>query len=515
MKRYFGYVRVSDPRQGKGVSLDEQRSAILAHAAKQGYEVIEWFQELETAAAKGRTVFNTMLRRLERGEAEGVAIHKIDRGARNLEDWSKLGRLSERGFDIQFAHDNIDLHTRGGRLSADIIAVVAADYIRNLREEVKKGFYGRLKQGVYPLPAPLGYVNKGAGNPKEIDPHSGPLVLEMFETYASGRISLRELQDTFQTAGLTSRRGARLSRSGLAKLLRNPFYIGLIHINKTNETFQGAHEPLVPKELFDRVQVAMDVKIAAKLRQHSFMFKRFIRCRRCDRVLTGELQKGKYVYYRCHGERCRDTRIRGADVEHAAKRLVESLRLAPDEIQDLRDLVDLEAGNEEALVAEHKKTLTLHHQACEARLTRLTDALLDGNLDNEEFNGRRAKLLRERQGLRGQLEGIGRNSPLRDAFKMFELTESQILGYETFADAEKRELLKIVSSNWRADRENLTFTLHSPYREMLDEPDPAYCGPHRARIRTFAVFEALKRLADPDTKSLKSSRQLEGEHVRA
>ena len=34
-----------------------------------------------------------------------------------------------------------------GRLSADIQAVVATHYSRNLREEVKKGLYGRLKQG--------------------------------------------------------------------------------------------------------------------------------------------------------------------------------------------------------------------------------------------------------------------------------------------------------------------------------------------------------------------------------
>ncbi len=40
--------------------------------------------------------------------------------------------------------------------SADIQGVVAADYVRNLREETKKGLYGRLKQGIYPLGAPIG-----------------------------------------------------------------------------------------------------------------------------------------------------------------------------------------------------------------------------------------------------------------------------------------------------------------------------------------------------------------------
>jgi hypothetical protein len=44
--------------------------------------------------------------------------------------------------------------------------VVAADFIRNLREETKKGFYGRLKQGLFPPPAPLGYPGCGGGKPK-------------------------------------------------------------------------------------------------------------------------------------------------------------------------------------------------------------------------------------------------------------------------------------------------------------------------------------------------------------
>jgi site-specific DNA recombinase len=70
--------------------------------------------------------------------------------------------LLDAGVEVHFANESLDLHTRGGRLSADIQAVVAADYIRNLREETKKGFYGRLKQGIYPMGAPLGYINKKA-----------------------------------------------------------------------------------------------------------------------------------------------------------------------------------------------------------------------------------------------------------------------------------------------------------------------------------------------------------------
>src|SRR5437588_3750141 len=98
-----------------------------------------------------------MLRLLRLGIAQGVVIHKIDRSIRNLEDWNDIGKLVDAGVDVHFANESVDLRSTSGRLSADIQAVVATHYSRNLRDEVKKGLYGRLKQGFWPLRAPTGY----------------------------------------------------------------------------------------------------------------------------------------------------------------------------------------------------------------------------------------------------------------------------------------------------------------------------------------------------------------------
>ena len=145
------------------------------------------------AAKQGRPAFLEMLKALQRGVADGVIIHKIDRSARNLKDWADLGTLIDSGVDVHFASEALDLNSRGGRLSADIQAVVASDYIRNLREEVKKGFYGRLKQGLYPRPAPVGYLDKGQGKPKEPDPLRAPFIKQAFELYATGKYSIAYL----------------------------------------------------------------------------------------------------------------------------------------------------------------------------------------------------------------------------------------------------------------------------------------------------------------------------------
>src|SRR3954447_8370259 len=195
MKRLFGYTRVSTAKQGEhGVSLQEQKDAILRYAEKHGFSIVEWFEERQTAAKRGRPIFTAMMKALRKGKAEGVVIHKIDRSARNLRDWADLGELIDRGVEVHFANESLDLNTRGGRLSADIQAIVAADYIRNLREEVRKGFVGRLKQGLYPLPAPRGYLDRGPGKPKEPDPVEAPLIRTAFELYATGSYGLHQLR---------------------------------------------------------------------------------------------------------------------------------------------------------------------------------------------------------------------------------------------------------------------------------------------------------------------------------
>jgi len=112
MTRYFAYIRVSDPKQKQGTSLEEQKQAINRHAVQNGLSIVKWYTETETAAKSGRAAFSQMVKALSRKQASGVILHKIDRGARNLRDWADLGELIDLGLDIRFAHENLDLQSR-------------------------------------------------------------------------------------------------------------------------------------------------------------------------------------------------------------------------------------------------------------------------------------------------------------------------------------------------------------------------------------------------------------------
>ncbi|HUZ12290.1 MAG TPA: recombinase family protein [Caulobacteraceae bacterium] len=333
MNAYFGYIRVSTPRQGEGVSLQEQRSAIEAHALRDGLSIAGWFEEQESASKQGRRVFSQLLAELEAGRAKGVIIHKIDRSARHLKDWAWLGELIDRGIDVRFVHENLDLTSRGGRLTADLLAVLAADYSRNLRDEVKKGLYGRLKQGVYPFRAPIGYLDTGAGRPKEIDPIKGPLIRQGFELYGTGRFNLDTLRTELHRLGLRRGNGTPLSKNGVHLILRNPFYIGIIHIQANGQTFQGGHRPLIPKAIFDRVQSVLDGRTNTKIIKHDFPLRRLLRCDACGHSLTGEVQKGS-AYYRCHSAACRKVSLRESDIIDELRTFFSLIAFTD---QDLRD----------------------------------------------------------------------------------------------------------------------------------------------------------------------------------
>ena len=67
-----------------------------------------------------------------------------------------------------------------------------------------------------------------------------------------------DLRLEMASRGLRARTGQPLALDALSRLLHNPFYIGLIRIARTQEMFEGVHQPLVSKRIFDRVQVIME-----------------------------------------------------------------------------------------------------------------------------------------------------------------------------------------------------------------------------------------------------------------
>jgi DNA invertase Pin-like site-specific DNA recombinase len=443
LKGYFSYIRVSTVRQGQiGTSLTEKKEAIQRYADRWNLRIVKEFEEKETAARSGRPVFRTMLRELKRQHANGLIIHKIDRSARNLRDWAELGELIDEGIEIHFANENLDLESRGGRLSADIQAVVAADYIRNLREEVKKGFYGRLKQGFYPMPAPIGYMDRGAAQPKEPDPSKASLIIKAFQIYARGDISIRRLTLTMYDAGLRTRGGNRVSENGMATILHNTFYTGVIKIGPSGEMFVGRHQPIISKTLFDQVQRALSGRHIKGIRRHDFLFRRLLVCADCRRTLIGEIQKAK-IYYRCQTRTCEQKTIREDEVNVAVVELLRRIRFSDDENRYLTQLINARTDDFLQMQESLRQTLTIQLEQSKSRLAALTDAYLDGLLDKDSYIAKKNQLVADRQATTEKLDRLKQgDSSLRDELKQkLELANTAYISYETGSVEEKRQMV--------------------------------------------------------------------------
>lgn len=445
------------------------------------------FEERETAAKSGRPMFLQMLNALKQGKATGVIIHKIDRSARNLRDWAELGEIIDRGIDVHFANENLDLESRGGRLSADIQAVVAADYIRNLREEVKKGFYGRLKQGFYPMPAPPGYLNKGPAQAKEVDPIQGPLVKKTFELYGTGLWGINALVEEMFKAGLRNRSGGKITRNGMSHLLHNYFYTGLIKIKKSNEVFIGQHVPIIPKAMFDRVQNVIAGKNVKGPLRHEFCFRRLMSCGLCHSRLIGEKKKG-HVYYRCHNRDCQQKSVREDCVDGALRPVLESLKFADIESQYLqREIVNRYKG-----VANYREArlqaLKLQLEHVKSKQTNLTDAYLEGVLDKCEFTEKKNALLIEEHGLEDRKRNIDRD--VEATFKMIQeilgLANSAYLSYKMANPSEKWELLKTITSDISITGKTVLPKLRIPFRIVAERQGALHGRPSRDTNRTLS-----------------------------
>lgn len=467
MKTVYGYIRVSTVKQGEGVSLIAQKESITRYAENHNLKISEWFEEKETAAKQGRPLFTAMMKKLKAGKATGVIIHKIDRSARNLKDWAALGDLIDQGIEVHFAHESLDLKARGGRLSADIQAVIAADYIRNLREETKKGIYGRLQQGLYPFQAPVGYLDTGPGKVKEIDPVKGPLVRKAFELYATRKYSLEELVPIIYDLGLRNIRGGKVTSTGLSNILNNVFYMGIMKVG--GAVFKGVHEPLVPPALFRKVGDILSGKTNEKTRNHEFVFRKMITCGLCGYSLVGEVQKG-HTYYRCHTRDCPTKGFREKYLEAQVSKFFQLLGITEGEMTGMGDVLDTMSINEATVRQKVLTSVLLQKEQTEQKLERATDALLDGMIDRETYAKRKENILKQLSQFEFQEKEVmsQKGDSLCKARTILELVKNVDLQQNLLHGGEKRDLLEKMTSNLSVQGRNVVFTMKSPFMELAN-----------------------------------------------
>ena len=240
-------------------SLDAQREACEACVASQkseGWVLLR--EEYDDGGYSGGNLERPALRRLlgdiEAGRIDIVVVYKIDRLSRSLMDFARLVEVFDRN-NVTFVSvtQSFNTTTSMGRLTLNILLSFAQFEREVIGERIRDKYAASRKRGIWMG----GYVPMG------YDAKDRKLVVNAAEATIIRRIFARFVEIGSATGlareliadGVCNRRGVRIDKGTLYRILNNRVYIG--DAGHKGTYYKGAHEPIIARELWDRVQAIL------------------------------------------------------------------------------------------------------------------------------------------------------------------------------------------------------------------------------------------------------------------
>lgn len=314
--RYCLYARKSTESDEKqALSIESQVKEMLSIADRENLEVIDIRRESHSAKDSGqRPVFKEILEDLRRGRFNGILTWAPDRLSRNAGDLGSVVDLMDekklheiRTYGQQFKNSPNE------KFLLMILCSQAKLENDNKSINVKRGLKTRCEMGLRPGPAIFGYLNEKHIDKKcqvVLDPERAPIVKKMFEKVVYEKWSGRKIYQWLKfELNLKTRNGNKgLTLSNIYLILENPFYYGVFEYPKKSGNFYtGRHEPIITKELFDKVQSQIKTQTLRTQEPKEFAFIKMMNCGLCGSGITAEekfkkLKNGdvnRHVYYSC------------------------------------------------------------------------------------------------------------------------------------------------------------------------------------------------------------------------
>ena len=470
--KYFLYARKSTDDNGHQLlSIDAQLAELRKYAKQQRLRVVAELVESQTARKPGRPIFTSMMDDIEAGKAEGILAWHPDRLARNSVDGGRIiyaldtEQLKALDFPT-FWFEN----TPQGRFMLNIGFGQAKYMVDSLSVNVKRGLREKLRRGEFPGWAPIGYLNDHRSRSIIPDEAKAPLVRRAFETYATGYYTAAELRRATISWGLTGHSGKPITLSKVPVLLSNPFYIGLFRYK--GEIHEGVHEPIVSKQVFDRVQEIMHDRNRGKyLKEAKRPFRGLLTCAECGAAITSEKQKGHH-YYRCTAKKgpCPQKRYLREELLAEQLRMAISRIAIPDEWHDAM-LAQIDQWREEALDDSRTKLDCQRKELAEIdeKLERMLDLLVEGTITRDEYTLRKGKHVTAKADLKDRIaQSEAKGADWLEPLETFvnRCKQAKRVAFSENLE-ELKEFLQLIGSN---------LVLTGP----VDEDDPALAGTEEA-----------------------------------
>ena len=420
-QKFFIYARKSTDVEDMQVrSIGDQLSVLREYASRENILVVEELVEKQSAKIPGRPIFDQMLLRMEQGEASGILSWHPDRLARNGVDGGKITYLLDTGVikSLKFPQFWFE-PTAQGKFMLSLAFSQSKYYVDSLSENTKRGLHQKARGGDYPGVPPLGYINDVRTKTIVVSHHEAKVVKDLFTTFARGTYKIKDMQTFLWQKGIKTRNGKPYSLTQTSNILRNQFYLGLFKY--CGETYQGKHEPLIPKKLFDQVQEVLNQKSNHSWQKPKVLkaYTGLFRCGECGMMVTGEYHlkhyKGTgrtvpYTYYRCTKKskikKCFQTFVREEELDKQLSEMVKKFSLSATQKTQLLTLLEEDKRNvtqsTQALVQGKKEEIRLLNQ----KLQFLLDAFLDQTLERGDYLPQKEKLILQKKNLDEEIAGL-------------------------------------------------------------------------------------------------------------
>jgi len=194
--------------------------------------------------------------------------------------------------------------------------------------------------------------------------------------------------------------------------------------------------------------------------------------------------------YRCHTRTCATKSVREEAVEGELTPLLEALQLLPDERAYIRKKIESLKTKWQDEAGTQRKTLEMQLGQLADRRGRLTDAFIDGLLDRELFEERKEALFNEKRTIEEKLAALDQDDNTgvdRLADFLGRLDSANTL-YKSGMPEEKRELVALLTSDWRVSGKEVEFTPRPEVQLVAERVINCDGGSYRDRPRTWDVL---------------------------
>lgn len=476
--------RVSTIMQERdGNSLQNQLEMLTEYCQRKGLTIIKDAEIVESSTKGERKKFMEVIKfcQQQRGGVALVCL-KTDRLFRNFKNYTMIDEMRKSGqLELHLIQENLILNkdSKAGDLTIlGLNVVMAQNYALSLRDNVVYGMDYSVNQGRCMSKAPAGYLNIRTSDGKAaviIDDERAPIIQKLFEQYATGLYSVKDMIKKCKEWGLISRfSGKPFDTSTIHRILNNRFYIG--EMLYKNQWYKHNYETLIAPALFKTCQDIMHGRKPEepkhfKTTEKPFIFRGLITCGQCGCMISSDRKikpSGKeYVYLKCSHFKgnCKNPQVNEKVVLKQIEDELKNLS-APQEIMSyLRSDMEKIINRQNEIHNREVKAIRKKYDDCQEQIKYLRSLLLKKEITPEEYRDMNEDLKKE------QYELEGKSELLTEADEKFSIAVTTILSlgnnaYQIFQSSKvetKREILHILLSNLKLQDRKISYTLRKPY----------------------------------------------------